>query len=169
MIEINLDSKDRKNNKIIIDGENICQKYKVTGFNLKSDSDYNFCVPILTVDIWDDDIKVISDKDETIINKRYICDNAFYVIKSDNCWGDISEFITSIQYDNFEEGKPQQVKVAIDYRKFKTNKDISFLTLEIGEKIQICSDYKLQYNGLIMKLTVPTNEDLIYITCKLHQ
>lgn len=58
MIEINLDSTDRRNNKIIIDGEDICKKYKVTGFNLE----YNASeLPILSLKIFDDNIKINSD------------------------------------------------------------------------------------------------------------
>lgn len=58
MIEINLDSTDRSKNNIIIDGEDICKKYKITGFNL----DYNASeIPIISLKIWDENIKINSD------------------------------------------------------------------------------------------------------------
>lgn len=69
MIEINLDSKDSRKNSIVIDGENICKKYKITGFNLE----YNASeLPILSLKIFDDNIKINSDSEKIVVENEVI-------------------------------------------------------------------------------------------------
>jgi hypothetical protein len=66
MIEINLDSMKASNNKIVIDGENICEKYKVTGFSLDYEAQE---LPILVLKIFDDNIKITGDIADIIRDK----------------------------------------------------------------------------------------------------
>jgi hypothetical protein len=66
MIEINLDSMNASNNKMIIDGENIFEKYKVTGFSLDYEAQE---FPILILKIFDDNIKITGDIADIIRDK----------------------------------------------------------------------------------------------------
>jgi hypothetical protein len=163
MIEINLDSTNRKNNKIIINGEDICEKYKVTGFNLKCDGSFIF--PILTIDILDEDIKLISDKEEIAINKSFKCDNVFWIKINEESFMDIAEFIKNIEYGDWERNMPKQLNLTIDFKKFKNDlisRDISF---EIGQEVESYINKTLYYSGKVNKISLSNEDELLYITC----
>jgi hypothetical protein len=162
MIEINLDSQNRKKNKIVIDGEDICQKYQITGFNIKYEAEKVF--PILSVDIWDE-MKLISDGQEMIINKKCIGNNHIWIYKKEDKITtssiDIADLINSVEYSNYSDSIPEQLYIEINLDKLKNHANIFNDYFQVGRKIEVFNNNNLQYSGIIKEIAL---FDVLHIT-----